>query len=375
MSEAPATNLWASRVAKLCVVLTLFLILIGAIVTTAGAGMAALTAPHVEGTLLNPTSPVTNTEWYKDPALFKEHTHRLVAISLGLAVGALTALIWRNWMAFFIATALMGAAAGFKKMGVPDHIVAHLRIWPAMIVFITLLITMAKKRGMRPGAEQWMVLVAYVMACAQALFGTLRVELETWGYLETATNIRTFHGVFAQAFLALLVVLAARLSPVWRELRAQPSSEHAPKFRSMGIGLLGMYFVQLALAAYLRHRGLGLLIPVWPQAQANGEWLPAAWTHAVGIHFLHSRVMPFLIAGHTIGLAIALAKRAPTPRLSRVGWLLLGLVTVQIVLGAFVIWKGRLPHITNTHVITGALICAATALLIARTRALLPARA
>jgi hypothetical protein len=132
--------------------------------------------------------------------------------------------------------------------------------------------------------------------------------------------------------------------------------------------------VQLALAAYLRHRGLGLVIPVWPQAQPGGEWLPAAWTHAVGIHFLHSRVMPFLIAGHTIGLAIALAKRAPRPRLSRVGWLLLGLVIVQIVLGAFVIWKGRLPHITNTHVITGALICAATALLIARTRALLPAR-
>ena len=47
----------------------------------------------------------------------------------------------------------------------------------------------------------------------------------------------------------------------------------------------------------------------------------------------------------------------------------------QIVLGALVIWKGRQAHITNTHVITGAFICAATALLIARGRALMQARA
>ena len=52
-----------------------------------------------------------------------------------------------------------------------------------------------------------------------------------------------------------------------------------------------------------------------------------------------------------------------------------GATYAQIVLGALVIWKGRHAHITNTHVITGALICAASALLIARTRALLPARA
>src|SRR5688572_22736087 len=120
MSEAPKTT-WPSPIAKLCVVLTLFLILIGAIVTTAGAGMAAPTAPHVDGTLLNPTSPVTNTAWYKDPMLFKEHTHRLVAITLGLAVGALAALLWRNWPAFFISVVLMGAAAGLRRFGLPDH--------------------------------------------------------------------------------------------------------------------------------------------------------------------------------------------------------------------------------------------------------------
>jgi heme A synthase len=327
----------------------------------------------VDGTLLNPTSPVTNTAWYKDPALFKEHTHRLVAISLGLAVGALAALLWRNWKAFFIAVALMGLAEAARPL-VGGALLTHLRIWPAMIVFVTLLVIGARSRGEKPTPEQWMVLVAYIAACLQALFGTLRVNLETAGYVKAATHVRIFHGIFAQAFLALLVVLAARLSPVWRQLRALPTHEFAPKFRSMAIGLLAMYFVQLAMASYLRHNGLGLVIPTWPQAQQSGSWLPAQWSHAVGIHFLHSRVLPILIAGHVIGLAIVLAKRSGIARLSRVGWLLLGMVVLQIVLGAMVIWKGRQAHITNTHVMTGAFICAATALLIARTRALLPAR-
>src|SRR5690349_6328471 len=110
----PATNIWASRLAKVCVALTFFLIFLGAIVTTSGAGMAAPTAPHVDGTLLHPTSPVTGTVWWKDPALFKEHTHRLVAISVGLAVGALAAFLWRNWTAYFLALLLMGAAEGLR---------------------------------------------------------------------------------------------------------------------------------------------------------------------------------------------------------------------------------------------------------------------
>ena len=374
MTDFTETNPWASRVAKICVFCTLALILIGAIVTTSGAGMAALTAPHVEGTLLHPQSPVTNTVWYEDPMLVKEHTHRLFAMGVGLGVGILAAMLWRNWLAFFVSVGLMFAAeAGRGRMD--PALLAHLRIWPAMILFVTLLIVGARRRGMKPGFDQWMVLAAYIATCIQALLGTLRVNIEAAGHIEAATNLRIFHGIFAQAFLTVLVILAARLSPVWKELRAQPFSDIAPKIRSMAIGLLGMYFVQLALAAYIRHHGLGLVIPTWPSAQTEGGLLPAAWTHATGIHFLHSRVLPFLIVGHVFGLAMVLAKRAPTPRLGRLGWLLLGLVVGQIVLGVMVIWKGRQAHITNTHVITGALICAASALLIARSRALMPVRA
>jgi heme A synthase len=135
----------------------------------------------------------------------------------------------------------------------------------------------------------------------------------------------------------------------------------------MGIALLGLYFLQLACAAYLRHKGIGMLIPTWPAAGANGSLLPFAWTHEIAIHFIHTRILPILIAGHVIGMAIGTAKRAAAiPRLTRIGWALLALVCVQFTLGVMVIWKVRQAHITNTHVIVGAAFCATAALYFAR---------
>jgi heme A synthase len=364
----PAAKIWASRLAKVCVVVTLILILAGAVVTTAGAGMVSPNAPHVGGRLLFPSDMWTSL------AGFFEHSHRHIAMLAGLCIGILCTLLWRNWTAFFVAMVFMGAGELGRAIGLSPIAIAHLRIWPAMVIFIVFLLVVSKRRRETPSTEQWLALVAFIAACMQAVFGALRVEIETSGNLELATNTRIVHGVFAQAVLVVLVVLAARLSPVWAELRSRGAHEFAPKFRRMAIAMLGLYFVQLALAAYLRHKHLGLAIPTWPQAQPDGSWLPV-WTHITGIHFLHSRVMPFLILGHGTGLAISLAKRSAIPRLTRVGWLLFGLIAMQIILGVLVIWKGRHAHITNTHVITGALICAATALLLARTRALLPARA
>ena len=378
--DSPTNHPWLSHLAKLCVLATFALILIGGMVTTSGAGMAASTAPHVNGTLVNPSG------WFQDPALRLEHGHRLAAMTVALLTGILCAGLWRNWLAFVVAIFLMGLA---DAIGHPLHLssalIAQLRIWPAMILFIVLLLAGARRHGRTPGAEQWMALVAYVAVGLQALMGTLRVNLETSGDFSAALNLRTFHGVFAQAFLALMVVLAARLSPVWREISQRPSIEAAPKIRRMAIIALALYFAQLACAAYLRHRGLGLIIPTWPGAQQGGGFiviatesslfaarlggglLPAAWNHAIAIHFLHSRVLPILLTGHILGMAIVIAKRAYyEPRLTRLGWGLLLLIVVQFALGVMIIWQGRHPHITNTHVVTGALICATAALLTTR---------
>lgn len=134
----------------------------------------------------------------------------------------------------------------------------------------------------------------------------------------------------------------------------------------MAAALLGLYFVQLACAAYLRHKGIGMLIPTWPMTGA-GTLLPVAWSHDIAIHFLHTRILPILITGHVIGIAIGTARHAAAfPRLTRIGWALLALVVVQFTLGVIVIWKMRQPYVTNTHVIVGAAFCATAALYFAR---------
>ena len=358
-------NPWLSRLSKFCVFATLVLIFLGAIVTTYDAGMAAPNAPHVDGTLLNPTTPGTDIPWYKNPPLLKEHGHRLVAMAMGLSVGVLAAMLWRNWTAFFVAVGFMFAADACRAFGWKGNVISQLRVWPAMIIFIGMLVGRMKRRGEKMTVDQGLVLAAYIGACVQAALGSLRVEIETAGNIDLATNVRTFHGVFAQIFLALLAVIAARLSLVWKELGERPKIDGARKIHIMAIALQWLYIIQLACAAYLRHRGLGLVIPTWPSAGSG--MLPDVWTHAVGIHFLHSRVLPILITGHVIGLAIACLKRAAGEvRITRLGLALLAMVVVQFMLGVMIIWKGRHPHITNTHVVVGALICATTALLAAR---------
>jgi heme A synthase len=366
--ETPPINPWASTLAKVCVILTFVLLLAGAIVTTSGAGMSASQAPYIR-----PISEVTNTPWQQDPAQVLEHSHRYIAMLVGLLVGLLATIVWRNWLAFIVSIACMGLVE-FARGHVSPDVLAHLRFWPAMIVFVALVLITQSRRGRKPTTEQWLALAAFCAACAQAVLGTLRVLYETAGQIALAQNIRTLHGVFAQAVLVVLVVLAARLSPVWGQLGMRSPHPAAAKVRRMAIALLFLYFCQLACGAYIRHRGLGLLISDWPQAQHDGGYWPTAWAlgdgalrHKLMIHFLHTRILPILILGHVIGLAIGTAKRAAGEfRLTRLGWTLLALVGVQVILGAMVIWKGRQPHITNTHVITGALICATAALLMAR---------
>lgn len=219
------------------------------------------------------------------------------------------------------------------------------------------------ERGKVPAGSVALAGWAFVAVLAQALLGGLRVVLDPGGIAATnsgiATTFRVLHGVFAQVFLLLVVLLAARLSPVWREIPAHP---HAPKIRRLACVAIGLYFAQLIVGAAMRHPGAGLAIPTWPKV--GDAWLPAAWSTFIVLNFLHTRVLAFFITGHVLGMTPRVVRS--TPRLARPGWLLLALVVVQIVLGVLVVWKTKHPHITTAHVFNGAAILAAAALLAAR---------
>ena len=371
-------HLWPSCLAKCYVALTFALILIGGMVTTSGAGMAFQTWPLSDGSV-NPPG------WTHDMAKTLEHSHRLVATLTAVLTAVLCSALWKNWIAIAIGP-ISGALAGIiaSKCGASGALASVVGITMNVLAFsATLLVSVERDlRARLPEAkvpafsatlptrstEQKLALAAAWLVSLQAILGGLRVLIEAHVSPEAAISFRVFHAVVAQAFLVLVVVLAARLSPVWSGL-ADASHKNAGKFRRMAIALLGLYFAQLACAAYLRHKNIGLIIASWPTAQP-GSLLPVAWSHQVAIHFSHTRILPILIAGHVIGMAIVTAKRAAASpqlaRLARVGWALLALVCVQFTLGVLVIWKGRQAHITNTHVIVGAAFCATAALYFAR---------
>jgi cytochrome c oxidase assembly protein subunit 15 len=349
-------NLSLSRLAKFYVLLTFALILIGGMVTTSGAGMAFQTWPLSDGSV-NPPG------WTQDMAKTLEHSHRLVATLVAIVTAVLCSALWKNWLAIAVGP-VTGALAGFIawKFGATGALASVVGMTVNALAFSATLL--ARRRGPR-STEKNLALSAAWLVSLQAILGGLRVLIEAHVSPEAAIIFRVFHAVVAQGFLVLVVVLAARLSPVWRELAVLPHPK-AGKFHRMAVALLGLYFVQIACAAYLRHKGIGMLIPTWPSAQPGGL-LPVAWGHDVAIHFIHTRILPILIAGHVIGMAIGTAKRAAGfPRLTRVGWALLALVLVQFTLGVMVIWKTRQPHITNTHVLIGAAFCATAALYFAR---------
>ena len=372
MPAAPHPT-WLSPLAKCYVVLTLALILVGGMVTTSGAGMAFQTWPLSDGSV-NPPG------WTQDMLKALEHSHRLIATLTAIMTAVLGCALWKNWIALALGP-LTGALAGFVawKLCPPDAVsviggdpkkiagaIASV-VGMTVNVFTFSAVLFVRHAGPR-STEQKLALAAAWLVSLQAVLGGLRVLIEAHVSPESAIIFRVFHAIVAQAFLVLVVVLAARLSPVWSEIASAPHGK-AGKFRRMAIALLGLYFVQLACAAYLRHKGIGMLIPSWPSAQP-GSLLPVAWTHEIAIHFIHTRILPILIAGHVIGMAIGTAKRAAASphlaRLARVGWALLALVCAQFTLGVLVIWKVRQTHITNTHVIVGAAFCATAALYFAR---------
>ena len=346
----PPANRSLALFAKLVVVLTFALILLGGMVTTFGAGMAVPTWPTINGEM-NPHG------WWQENHVLLEHSHRLTAIAVGVLTAILCAWIWRNGWALLAAFIVSGLA---DAIGHPLHLdgnlIAQLRIWPAAAVFLALLLA---RRPATLAREHWLALAAYLAVCVQATLGGLRVTQETAGALDAAMILRVVHGCFAQVFLALLVILAARLSPVWYTLQTQP---HAARIRRLAWGAVGLYFAQLTIAAAMRHPGAGLAIPTWPKV--GTDWLPAQWNTFVTLNFLHTRILPVMIVGHVLGLAPCVCRSAAC--LARPGVLLIALVLVQAALGVLVVWKMKHPHITTAHVFNGAAILAAAVLLATR---------
>ncbi|SPE54312.1 Cytochrome oxidase assembly [Verrucomicrobia bacterium] len=390
------------RFAVITAASTLALIGVGGLVTSRGVGMAVPDWPNTYGYNMF-FFPVS--KWAG--GIFYEHTHRLAAS----AVGSLTSILalWlygksaRPFMRWAgLAVLVLGGATWLAR---PQR-------WEDSLVSVLVGSALLGASFLWPRCEASPVrlrrlgLVAFFAVVVQGVLGGLRVVL-----LEDQIGI--FHALLAQLFFVLLCALALFTSPWWERTRrasilprpdrkpvvperppatdsstalsgspALTQAEKSPTRTPSGprpllLGTTLLIFFQLALGASMRHQHAGLAVPDFPLAY--GKLWPsmdaASIAHynqlrmetvsvnpitafQVGLHMVH-RVMAVLIAV-TVVLCVRATRRRwgsghPVSKLSLV-WV--GLIALQVGLGAATVLSNKAADIATAHVLTGALALA-----------------
>ncbi|HEY0142513.1 MAG TPA: COX15/CtaA family protein [Thermoanaerobaculia bacterium] len=201
----------------------------------------------------------------------------------------------------------------------------------------------------------WLSLAAVIV---QGLLGGLTVI-----YL-LPKPISVSHAALAELFFCLNVAIAFFTSRWYGSLSALPKGDAPVK---MAWGLTVLVFLQIFAGAVMRHLGAGLAIPDFPLS--FGRIVPSFVSTEVVSAYVH-RVGGFVVAAAVIAMAIRLLRYERNHPLRIVAHLLMLLVATQVLLGGYVIWSGKQPHITSLHVMVGALTLAVTLTLTLATRTL-----
>lgn len=308
-------RVWLSRFCKLVCLSTLLLIFAGGLVKSHDAGLSVPDWPNSYGQNMFLFPP---SQWVGN--IFYEHTHRLIASSVGFMTVILA--IWLT--------------------------LADSRRW-------------VKTLG-------WCALGAVL---AQGVLGGLTVL-----YLLPAA-ISVAHGVLAQTFFVITIVLA------YSQSRERRDREQANETTGSGLGrwalaVAALVYIQLILGAVMRHTESGLAIPDFPTT--GGHWVP--WFDDATLasvnswrfehHMEYGRELPPVVMGQVVihfihrlwAVVVTVAVGALTYKAVRRGWsrgtilrtayLLWGVVPAQFSLGALTVWTHKAPNITSLHVVTGA---------------------
>lgn len=346
LTSNPDFSPWPHRWAVVLACATFPLVWVGGLVTTTDSGLAVPDWPNTYGynLFLYPWY-----SWFTGPwALFLEHSHRLIGATVGLITIALLAVLWR----------------------------------------------VEERRWVR-----WLGVAALALVIVQGVLGGMRVLFDE-------RTLAMFHGTTGPLFFALCVAMAVFTSRRWRGGYAshgatgsasdmsQPThwqsqwhpaqwqSQWHPggQIRRLAIVTCILVYLQIVLGAVLRH------VPIAAE--------PATFALAVRFHLFLAVVLTF----HIVLLAWLVLRRAKHIRpLGGLAWTLVGLLLVQLALGAGTwIVKFAVPswardwissgnvaihdggwlqtHVITAHVAVGSLLLAASLALALYAQRLLPHR-
>jgi len=193
---------------------------------------------------------------------------------------------------------------------------------------------------------------------AQGLLGGLTVIF----LLPKAISIS--HAGLAEIFFCLNVAIAFFTSRGYEDLQKHEKGD-APV--GMAWGLTALVYAQILAGAVMRHLGAGLAIPDFPRS--FGRWVPPLNSIDVIAAYVH-RAGGFLVAAMVMAMAVRLLRFDRNHPLRFIAHLLLVVVAAQVLLGGYVIWSGKQPHITSLHVMNGALTLALSLILTLTSRTL-----
>ena len=304
--------------AVLTAVVTFLLIGLGGLVTSHEAGMSVPDWPTSYGYNMF-ALPI---RFWHGGAFF-EHTHRLLASTVGFLTTVLAIWLWwkdsRRWM--------------------------HQLGW-----------------------------LAFFLVVAQGVLGGLRVRLNM-------NHLGIFHGALAQFFLVVVCAIAMFTSRWWLNLTAEKAQPVARGLRSHVLYVTILIFIQLLIGATMRHQHAGLAISdfplaygkLWPdtssaaiehynamRTEMNGENPITAFQ--VVLQMIHRFTALILLLGIAAAAPLARKRLGAGDALTKLAWVWLGLVLAQVCLGAATIWYKKAADVATAHVMVGALLLVAGAL-------------
>jgi cytochrome c oxidase assembly protein subunit 15 len=269
------------------------LIFAGGLVTSTGSGLSVPDWPNSYGWFMF-TFPLEHMVG----GIFYEHGHRLIASTVGFLILVMAGVLWR-----------------FEP-----------RRWVRRLGFIAL--------------------GAVIM---QGILGGITV---LW-YLPDPVSIA--HASLAQIVFCLTTTIAVATAPGWR--RSYAASGGVPEdamLRRIAVVTTGLIYLQIVLGATMRHTDAGLAIPDFPWI--FGGLVPPQWSPQIAVHYAHRvgaltvMAMVLATAGHV------LYHHGRRRSLSRPAMLLVGLVCIQVTLGALTILSRKHYIINSLHVVTGGLV-------------------
>lgn len=242
------------------------------------------------------------------------------------------------------------------------------RLIASAVGFLTIILSIWLWRSQSRSWVRNLGLIALAGVILQGILGGLRVTM-------LKDEIGIFHACVAQAFLALLVVIALVTTTFWRSLdEIDISPKKFAPIRSLAIATTLAIYVQLALGATMRHQHRDLSILDFPTA--NGVWIPDtsanalakinAWRDARGLSDADAfqiwlqmthRLVAILIVIGVIAFSSRVwrdARRVPALKKLSIWWI--AFLLVQLTLGAWTIWSNKAADIATAHVAVGAIM-------------------